>query len=601
MTTYFVCDTYGKDTNAGTTEESPFKTVQRGADAAQPGDTIMVQPGIYRERVAPPRGGSSAELPVTYKSVEPQGAILRGSVPWVPLNCLSANIYYDTLDPALFTDTSAIDGANPFLIPFSVTPYGRNGRPERAYGDTRADDAVSYTLGQVFVNDTWILQCPRMTEMQKTANSWYYDMSSNLLYVNLDRPIEYCKIEVTNQRRVFAPHKRQLAYIVVDGFIIERCGNNYPNQFWTTPANQQAGMIGTRSGRYWKIENNIIRHASGVGIDWGNEGNSAQELERGSNGRATGSIGHVIQNNRICDNGAAGTASYMGKSFSFIKNRVERNNTLLFSGSRRWESAGVKVHCPTNSILMDNLVRNNYCHGIWSDQGAGKNSVFSNNRVLDNRGNGLNFELGLNTSGIVTYNIFDGNAYNVYFATSGGCQILHNLFLSSKKGDLYTGLFDRPDKWDSLKIEIYYNLFTTSPTYLALTLPNVICSRFMNYNQYSIDGRLAVVQGSTPKATVTPYSLEQWKTVWQEYNDANRDEKSVVSMINARTEVTDGEGDGDDGEEFLIHLNIEPCVFPFINRMNLFDYFMNAWTNTNCIAGPFSTLTSGSQTIRIPL
>ncbi len=44
----------GNDRNAGT-QEAPLRTIQRAADLAQPGDTITVHEGIYRERVDPPR------------------------------------------------------------------------------------------------------------------------------------------------------------------------------------------------------------------------------------------------------------------------------------------------------------------------------------------------------------------------------------------------------------------------------------------------------------------------------------------------------------------------------------------------------------------
>jgi hypothetical protein len=47
----------GNDTNPGT-RKSPLRTIQRAADLAQPGDTITVHAGTYRERVNPPRGGT---------------------------------------------------------------------------------------------------------------------------------------------------------------------------------------------------------------------------------------------------------------------------------------------------------------------------------------------------------------------------------------------------------------------------------------------------------------------------------------------------------------------------------------------------------------
>jgi hypothetical protein len=594
MTVYYVCASTGSDTNAGTIT-SPLLTIQCASNLAQPGDTVLVQPGIYRERVSPPRGGISSTVPIIYKSAVPQGAIIRGSIPWNPTEKLSETVYYDTLDPTIFTDTSAIDGPNPFRIPFCVTPYGRNGAPESASGDKKATPNMVYTLGQVFVNDKMYKQCPFISEMQETPNTWYYDMSSNKLYVNLKEDIDHYKIEITNQRRVFAPHIRQLRYITVDGFVIERCGNNYPNQFWTVAQNQQAGMIGTRSGRFWIIQNNVIRFASGIGIDWGNEGGAAQDLETGTNGKASGSYGNIIQNNHICDNGAGGTAYFMGKNFTFANNVVERNNNLLFYGTRRWESAGLKVHTPTNSVIINNIIRNNYCNGIWSDQGAGQNSIFKNNIIINNKGYGLNFEIGTNTSGKVLNNIFDGNEYNICFATSGGCLIAHNLFLSSTKGDINTVVFNRPDKWDSLNVEIYYNIFTNSKTYLALSTSNAIASRFLNYNQYAVDGRFIFMPNTK---TNVPMNISEWSALWKTTNGGeNSDETSaIVAAKYTSIELVEN--------QYCLSLTFgeEPSSFPIVERADIVDdYFGKNWANEKgvCIAGPFASIPIGSIKLNI--
>jgi hypothetical protein len=579
MTVYYVCGSSGSDDNKGDVN-TPFNTIQYASNLAQPGDTIMVQPGIYRERVAPPRGGTSTTLPIIYKSVVPKGAIIRGSIPWNPREQFSDNIYCDTLDTSLFTDTSAIDGPNPFRIPFCVTPYGRNGAPEYIGGDKTANPNMVYTLGQVFVNDTMYKQSPFMNEMQNIPNTWYYDMSSNKLYVHLSENIDNCQIEITNQRRLFAPHIRQLRYITVDGFVIERCGNNYPNQFWTVPQNQQAGMIGTRSGRFWTIQNNVIQFASGIGIDWGNEGGATQDLEKGSNGQASGSYGNIIKNNCICDNGAAGTASFMGKNFTFSNNLVEHNNNLLFYGTRRWESAGLKVHTPSNSIITNNIIRDNYCNGIWSDQGAGQNSIFKNNIIINNKGYGLNFEIGTNTSGKVLNNIFDGNEYNITFATSGGCLIAHNLFLSSTKGDINTVVFNRPDKWDSLNLEIYYNIFTNSKTYLSLSTENTIASRFMNYNQYAVDSRFIFMPD---KKTTIKKSLVEWSGTFN--GGINSDEKSgIFTDTNVVLKY--------ENDEYTITFSSNAERFPLVTRPDIIeDYLGIKWYGDTCAAGPFENAT----------
>jgi hypothetical protein len=571
MTVYYVSADGESDVMDGSLN-SPFKTIQSASNVAQPGDTILVQPGIYRERVAPPRGGTSAQ-PIVYRAQGPN-TIIRGSIPWYPKQKYNNSIYWDTLDPALFTDKRHVDGPNPFRVPFSVTPYGRNGAPEFVNGDKTADRNMVYTLGQVFVNDIMYVQCPYITEMK--PNTWFYDMSTNRLYVYLEQNIDNCQIEITNQRRLFAPHTRQLRYIVVDGFVMERCGNNYPNKFWNVQQNQQAGLLGTRSGRYWTIQNNTIRYATGVGIDWGNEGGAAQDIETGANGQASGSSGHVIQNNIICDNGAAGTASFMGKNFLFANNVVERNNNLLFYGKQRWESAGIKIHTPTNSTIIGNMVRNNYCNGIWADQGAGQNSIFKNNVITNNKGNGINFEIGTNTTGKVLNNIFDANDYNVAFATSGGCLIAHNLFLSARKGDIYTYSFNRPDKWDSLNVEIYYNLFMTSPIYMQLTAPDALSSRVMNYNQYASDisGRFIFVKDSKTMVAKSPAS---WAETW------GSDEGSLV-VAGATGEI----------KVDTVSLNITPQKFPAVSRPDITDdFFGQRWATDVCVAGPFGNLVDG--------
>ena len=575
MTIFYVCVVSGKDENTGS-QQMPFKTINAATNIAQAGDTIIVQPGIYRERVTPVRSGSSASLPITFKSAIPQAAIIRGSVKWSPTTIIK-NIYSGELDLSVFKDNSAMDGGNPFLIPCTVTPYGRNGRPEYNDGNRSADANLIYSLGQVFVDDMQLLQCPNKNEMIATSQSWWYDMSMNQLYTHIDVPFK--QIEITNQRRVFAPHIRGLRYIVVDGFVIERCGNQYPNKFWTQAQNQQAGMIGTRSGRFWTIQNNTIRFAAGVGIDWGNEGGANQDLEIGQNGQATGSYGHLIKNNLICDNGAAGTASYMGKNFVFSNNIVERNNNWLYYGKQRWESAGVKIHCPTNSKITNNIIRNNYCNGIWSDQGAGQNSIFNANIITGNKGNGINFEIGSGTSGKVLNNILHDNEYNICFATSGGVLIAHNLFLSSQKGDIHTYTFNRPDKWDSLNIEIYYNIFLNSPTYLSLTGTESIASRFMNYNQYSLDGKFSY---SVDKKKWISKTLTEWQNVW---NQSNADESSIIINTTGSLDISNT----------LILSTMQKM--PFISRPDItVDYFGNMWTETNCVAGPFCSGTYGSPT-----
>src|SRR5512147_1449115 len=68
----------GNDSNPGTAA-APLRTIQRAADLAQPGDTITVHAGVYRERINPPRGGTSDKQRITYQAAKGEKVEIKGS------------------------------------------------------------------------------------------------------------------------------------------------------------------------------------------------------------------------------------------------------------------------------------------------------------------------------------------------------------------------------------------------------------------------------------------------------------------------------------------------------------------------------------------
>ena len=59
--------------------DRPLKTISAAAELAQPGDTITVHAGIYRERVTPPRGGTSDKNRITYRAARGEQVVITGS------------------------------------------------------------------------------------------------------------------------------------------------------------------------------------------------------------------------------------------------------------------------------------------------------------------------------------------------------------------------------------------------------------------------------------------------------------------------------------------------------------------------------------------
>ena len=69
--------TNGVDSHPGTLAQ-PFKTIQRAADIAGPGDTVLIHAGTYRETVVPQHAGEAGR-PVTFQNYETDVVVVSGT------------------------------------------------------------------------------------------------------------------------------------------------------------------------------------------------------------------------------------------------------------------------------------------------------------------------------------------------------------------------------------------------------------------------------------------------------------------------------------------------------------------------------------------
>lgn len=63
------------------------------------------------------------------------------------------------------------------------------------------------------------------------------------------KAVDDYQVEITVRERIFAPHRRGLGYITVEGFIFEHAANQFPDGFWKDRGEggaPQAGAVGTR-------------------------------------------------------------------------------------------------------------------------------------------------------------------------------------------------------------------------------------------------------------------------------------------------------------------------------------------------------------------
>ena len=76
LSTYYVA-TNGSDAAEGSLG-APFRTIQQAAQRAEPGDTVLVRGGVYRETVTPARSGTSSAR-ITYKPYNGERVTVSGA------------------------------------------------------------------------------------------------------------------------------------------------------------------------------------------------------------------------------------------------------------------------------------------------------------------------------------------------------------------------------------------------------------------------------------------------------------------------------------------------------------------------------------------
>ena len=109
------------DDNDGT-EATPFETINRAAQLALPGDTVLVSKGIYREHVSPTYAGYNVNNMVQYVAKHRHQVVIKGSEIWRPmwrkttLDGVPGDVWQAELDPELFTYDFPIENFNPFLL-----------------------------------------------------------------------------------------------------------------------------------------------------------------------------------------------------------------------------------------------------------------------------------------------------------------------------------------------------------------------------------------------------------------------------------------------------------------------------------------------------
>ncbi len=387
----------GHNSNPGTAA-APFRTIQHAAELAQPGDVITVFGGLYRERINPPRGGTSNSRRIVYQAAPGEKVEITGSnrvKHWVKVKPM---VWKVTLPNSYFG---------------RFNPYSNV-----IHGDWFNPEGRVHHSGAVYLNGVWLTEAARLAEVLKPMGRsalWFgrVGKKDTIIWAQF-RGVDpnRQRVEINVRQTVFYPTKTGINFLTVRGFTLEDAATP-----WAPPTAGQIGLIGTNWSKGWIIENNVIHHSicSGLSLGkysdrWDNtSANTAQgyvqTVERAlKHGWSKPKIGgHIVRDNTISHCEQAGIVGSLGGAFSTITGNSIHDIHVLnwFSGA---EMAGIKLHGAIDVQISHNHIYRTGL-GLWLDW----------------------MTQGTRVSG----NLFDRNGRDGFVEVDHGPFLFdHNLFLS---------------------------------------------------------------------------------------------------------------------------------------------------------------------------
>ena len=347
----------GNDKNKGT-EAKPLKTISAAAEIAQPGDTISVHKGVYRERINPPRGGESDKKRIIYRAAKGDEVIIKGSEVITGWKHLTNDAWKVTISNSFFGNY------NPYKDIIKGDWFHRKGR--------------DHHTGEVYLNGEALYEVVSQNKVIKgNEKKWYCesDDKTTTIWANFGKEDPNKElVEINARPTCFYPDKPGRNYITVSGFIMRHAATQ-----WAAPTAEQIALIGTHWSKGWVIEDNIISDSKCVGVTLGKDRASGHNglgtadgynividriMKRGDWTKDT--IGsHIIRNNTIYDCGVAGICGSMGAIFSEITGNhiynIHRNKPFF-----GYEIAAIKFHAPIDCLIAGNRIHDSL-RGIWLD------------------------------------------------------------------------------------------------------------------------------------------------------------------------------------------------------------------------------------------
>lgn len=275
------------DDNAAGGNAAPFRTLQKAATIAQPGDTVLVRAGTYRETVTPPRSGLPG-APIVFAAAPGEKVVISGAEPVTGWSAADGKIYKANLPGdfyqskhnyalQIFVDgamvnlarwpNTSLDVSNP--VKSTLTKFISKTRDKATnwttavFEDENLPDGVSFVGAEIFIQPnkdawSWALSgvitaqngkqltlrsrsdsgqdgkqevyavgsryyLHNQKQMLDSNGEWFHDRAAGLLYLQTPVGDNPAQHTIEARKRDFAFDLADKSYITIQGFELFAC------------------------------------------------------------------------------------------------------------------------------------------------------------------------------------------------------------------------------------------------------------------------------------------------------------------------------------------------------------------------------------------
>ena len=373
------------ETLSGVEQQQQARTIARAAELAEPGDTVIIHSGIYREAVAIEKSGLP-DNPIEFQVAPGAGVVMTGA---------------DRISEWAVVKGDGRMYSTPW--PHQFITWNRH--------NTHPDDDFHRLIGrceQVFINGYALRQ---VLERDKLARGTFYvDLDGKKLYVrsydNQDVSSSKVKVEASVRDRILTVKGD---YVTIKGIRFRYAANR-----------AQHGAV-EFSGNRLNIEDCVFEYTNASGAAFRGEDITVRRC--------------IFQYN-----GQLGFGAGRAHRLRMTGCNVRNNNIKGYN--RGWEAGGNKI-CLTRGVVLENSTFiENRGDGIWFDIGN-EDCTVRNCLIAFNEDAGIFYEIsyGLHAhDNVIVGNGLAGTAgawgasAGISISSSPDCLIERNLLIGNKEG-----------------------------------------------------------------------------------------------------------------------------------------------------------------------